>query len=96
MARPDGRQVWVNFATPENNKLQVIDVKGLNLQSTLTPGHAVLHMEFTPRGENVWVAVRDDDQVLVYDTHTLKEIAHLPAQKPNGVFFTSRANKIGF
>ncbi len=96
MARPDGRQVWVNFATPENNKLQVIDVKTLNLQSTLTPGHAVLHMEFTPRGENVWVAVRDDDQVLVYDTHTLKEIAHLPAQKPNGVFFTSRANKIGF
>ena len=96
MVRPDGRQVWVNFAMPDNNQLQVIDVKDLSLSKTLTPGNAVLHMEFTPRGEQVWVAVRDDNQVVVYDTDTFKEVARLPAQKPNGIFFSSRAHKIGF
>jgi protein NirF len=95
MARPDGRQVWVNFAMPDNNQLQVIDVKDLSLIKTLTPGKAVLHMEFTPRGEQVWVAVRDDNQLVIYDTDTLQEITRLPAQKPNGIFFSARAHKIG-
>ncbi len=95
MARPDGRQVWVNFAMPDNNQLQVIDVKDLSLIKNLTPGKAVLHMEFTPRGEQVWVAVRDDNQVVVYDTDTLQEITRLPAQKPNGIFFSARAHKTG-
>jgi len=95
MARPDARQVWVNFAMPENNQLQIIDVKNLNISKTLTPGKAVLHMEFTPRGEQVWVAVRDDNQLVVYDTATFKEITRLPASHPNGIFFTSRAHKIG-
>jgi len=96
MARPDARQVWVNFAMPDNNRLQIIDVKDLAVSSTLTPGNAVLHMEFTPRGEQAWVALRDDNQVLVYDTASLQETARLPAQHPNGIFFSARAHKIGF
>ena len=95
MARPDGRQVWVNFAMPDNNQLQIIDVKNLSLLKNLIPGKAVLHMEFSPRGEQVWVAVRDDNQVVVYDTDTLQEITRLPAQKPNGIFFSARAHKTG-
>ncbi|MFZ2313447.1 MAG: cytochrome D1 domain-containing protein [Methylobacter sp.] len=95
MARPDARQVWVNFAFPDNNQLQIIDVKDLSLRKTLSPGKAVLHMEFTPRGEQVWVAVRDDNQLVVYDTETLQEVTRLPANKPNGIFFSSRAHKIG-
>ena len=95
MARPDGRQVWVNFSMPDNNQLQIIDVKDLSLGKNLTPGKAVLHMEFTPRGEQVWVAVRDDNQLVIYDTGTLQEITRLPAQKPNGIFFSSRAHKTG-
>ncbi|EIC30008.1 Cytochrome D1 heme domain protein [Methylomicrobium album BG8] len=95
MARPDARQVWVNFAFPDNNQLLVIDTKDLSLTKLLTPGKGVLHMEFTPRGEQVWVALRDDNQVVVYDTATLQEAARLPVQKPNGIFFTSRAHKIG-
>jgi protein NirF len=95
MARPDARQVWVNFAFPDNNQLQIIDVKDLSLRKTLSPGKAVLHMEFTPRGEQVWVAVRDDNQLVVYDTETLQEITRMPANKPNGIFFSSRAHKIG-
>lgn len=95
-ARPDGRQIWVNFAFPDNQAVQVIDVKNFNIVKTLQPGKAVLHMEFSPRGETVWLAVRDDDRLMVYDTETLAEIARLPAQKPSGIFFTDRANRIGW
>jgi protein NirF len=95
MARPDARQVWVNFALPDNDKLQIIDAKNLSLTKTLTPGKAVLHMEFTPRGEQVWVALRDDNQLVVYNTDTAQEIARLPAKHPNGIFFSARAHKIG-
>ncbi len=95
MARPDGRQVWVNFAFPDNANLQVIDVKELALIKSLTPGKAVLHMEFTPRGEHVWVSARDDNRVVVYDTSDFSELARLPANKPSGIFFSSRAYKLG-
>lgn len=96
MARPDARQVWVNFAMPDNNQLQIIDTKDLTVSTTLSPGKAVLHLEFTPRGEQVWVALRDDNQVVVYDTATLREVTRLPARHPNGIFFSARAHKIGF
>jgi protein NirF len=95
MARPDARQIWVNFAFPDNNQVQVIDAKDLSVSKTLSPGKGVLHMEFTPRGEQVWIALRDDDSLVVYDTETLQEITRLPASKPNGIFFSSRAHKIG-
>lgn len=95
MARPDGRQVWVNFAFPDNSHLQIIDVKDLSIEKHLQPGKAVLHMEFTPRGEHVWVSARDDNHVLVYDTQNFKELARLPAKKPSGIFFSNRAHKMG-
>ena len=95
MSRPDGRQVWVNFAFPDNQTVQVIDVKDFKVVKTLQPGKAVLHMEFSPRGEAVWLAVRDEDRVMVYDTETLAETARLPAQKPSGIFFSNRANQLG-
>ena len=43
MARPDGRQVWVNFAYPLNDTVQVINTEQLKIQKTLKPGKAVLH-----------------------------------------------------
>ena len=95
-SRPDGRQVWVNFAFPDNQTVQVIDVKNFNVVKTLQPGKAVLHMEFTPRGEAVWLAVRDEDRLMVYDTETFAETARLPAQKPSGIFFSDRANRLGW
>jgi protein NirF len=93
--QPDERQVWVNFALPENDTVQVIDVASLKIIKTLTPGKAVLHLEFTPRGEEIWVSVRDDNKLVVYDTATFAEIATLPADKPSGIFFTNRAHQIG-
>lgn len=95
MARPDGRQVWVNFAFPANDTVQVIDVASLKLIESLKPGRTVLHMEFTARGDEVWISARDDDRLIVYDTATFSRRAELPAQSPSGIFFTWRAHRIG-
>jgi protein NirF len=95
VARPDGRQVWVNFAFPHYDTLQVIDVPSRKIVKELKPGKGVLHMEFTPRGEAVWVSVRDENRVAVYDVATFTEIASLPLDKPSGIFFTPRAHRIG-
>lgn len=95
MGRPDGRQVWVNFAFPKNDTIQVIDVASLKRVKTLKPGKAVLHMEFTPRGEHLWMSVRDDDLLKVFDTSSFEELTRIPAEKPSGIFFTARAHKIG-
>ena len=96
IARPDARQVWVNFAFPDNGKVQVIDTETRSVAKTLEPGKAVLHLEFTPRGEAVWISARDDHKVVVYDTATLRPIATLAADSPSGIFFTTRAARMGF
>ena len=96
MARPDGRQIWVNFAFPDYSQVQVIDTLEQKVVQTLSPGKAVLHMEFTPRGENVWISARDDNRVVVFDTASFAKLAELPAQNPSGIVFTSRAARIGF
>jgi protein NirF len=96
VASPDGRQVWVNFAHPHNDVVQVIDLPSRSIARTLRPGPAVLHIEFTPRGEQAWVSVRDRDTVEVYDTQSFARIASIPADKPSGIFFASRANRIGY
>jgi protein NirF len=95
MARPDGRQVWVNFAVPDNETVQVIDVPSMKIVHSFKAGKAVLHLEFTPRGEAVWISARDDDQVLIYNTETFEEQGRIAADKPSGIFFTARAHKIG-
>jgi len=95
MARPDGKQVWVNFAFPLNDTVQVIDVERLAVVQTLQPGKAVLHMEFNDAGDEVWISARDDDRVVVYDTATFARVAALPAKSPSGIFFAWRAKKIG-
>jgi protein NirF len=95
MARPDGRQVWVNFALPDNDTIQVIDTQSLSVIKQLKPGKGVLHMEFEPRGEEVWLSVRDENRVEVYDTASFERKASMPANKPSGIFFSARAHRIG-
>jgi protein NirF len=95
MAAPGARHVWVNFAMPDNDALQVIDTETLEIVRTLTPGKGVLHMEFEPRGEEMWTSVRDLDEVHVYDTRTFERRTVLSADKPSGIFFTARAHRIG-
>ena len=95
VARPDGRQVWVNFALPDNDTIQVIDTQSLKVIKQLKPGKGVLHMEFEPRGEEVWLSVRDENRVEVYDTASFERKATIAAQKPSGIFFSARAHRIG-
>ena len=65
--------------------VQVIDVESLEVVHALQPGKAVLHLEFTPRGEQLWLSVRDEDRVEVYDTRTFERLAQIPAEKPSGI-----------
>ncbi len=95
IASPDGRRVWVNFAFPDNDQIAILDTLTQQQVATLKPGKGVLHIEFEPRGEEVWVSVRDEDQLQVYDTATLERRATLPALKPSGIFLTARAHRIG-
>ena len=96
MAQPDGRQVWVNFAVPDYDRVQVIDSRSRRIVQTISPGKAVLHMEFTPRGEAVWISSRDANRVSVIDTQRFETLATLDITEPSGVFFTSRAARMGF
>jgi len=95
MARPDGRQVWLNFAHPLNDTIQVIDTVSKQVIHEFKPGPAVLHMEFTPRGHEVWISVRDANTVMVYDTHSFEKLREIPADSPSGIFFTARAHRTG-
>jgi len=96
IAQPGGRRVWVNFAFPDNDTVQVIDLPSRRIVRELRPGRAVLHMEFTARGEQVWISSRDDDSVIVYDPASFAELARIRADKPSGIFFSSRAFTTGF
>jgi protein NirF len=95
MSRPDGRHVYVNFAPPDNASVQVIHTLKGEVIRTLKPGPAVLHMEFAPRGAEVWMSVRDADEIQIWDTARIEKIASLPARKPSGIFFTARAHRTG-
>ncbi|MBL9061863.1 cytochrome D1 domain-containing protein [Tabrizicola sp.] len=95
IAQPASPFVWVNFATPLNDTVQVVDSRNHEVVATLTPGKAILHMEFAPRGAEVWISSRDDNKVLIYDTHTREKLAEIPAEAPSGIFFTARAHQTG-
>ena len=96
VAQPGGKRVWVNFAFPDNGVVQVIDVPAMKVVRELQPGRVVLHLEFTPRGEQAWISSRDDGAVVVVDTSTYAELARLPAASPSGIFLTSRGAMTGF
>lgn len=96
MARPDGREIWVNFAFPENGWVQVIDTVTGKVTDTLQPGRGILHMEFLSKGHEIWLSARDDNKVVIYDTATKKQIGGFDAASPSGIFFTTRAARTGF
>ncbi|WP_088178780.1 cytochrome D1 domain-containing protein [Thiobacillus denitrificans] len=95
VARPGGREVWLNFAFPHNDTVQVVDLPSRRIVQTLTPGKGVLHLEFSPRGEQVWLSLRDENRIDIYDPDSFARIGTLPAESPSGIFFTVRAHRIG-
>lgn len=95
VARPGGRHVWVNFAHPLNDTIDVVDAMTLAVVCRFKAGPAVLHLEFTPRGHEVWVSVRDADRVQIYEAETFVKKAELEIKAPSGIFFSARAARIG-
>lgn len=95
VAQPGSPHVWVNFATPHNDTVQVVDSRSHRVVQTLTPGPGVLHMEFAPRGAEVWLSVRDENRVKIIDTRSCSVLAEIEARNPSGIFFTARAHRIG-
>ena len=93
--QPASPYVWVNFALPDNDKVQVIDSRSHEVVATLTPGQAILHMEFAPRGAEVWMSSRDDNKVVIYDTRSFEVLGEVAAESPSGIFFTARAHQTG-
>jgi protein NirF len=39
--------------------------------------------------------VRDSNKILIYDTHSFRQIGEIEAQSPSGIFFTARAHRTG-
>jgi protein NirF len=93
--QPASPYVWVNFALPDNDTVQVVDSRTHQVVDTLKPGKSILHMEFAPRGAEVWLSSRDDNKLVIIDTATRKQVAEIPAQSPSGIFFTNRAHQPG-
>jgi protein NirF len=95
IAQPASPYVWVNFALPDNDTVQIVDSRTREVVKTIVPGPGVLHMEFAPRGAHAWVSVRDADKLVVYETRQHAPIKEIAAKSPSGIFFTARAHRIG-
>lgn len=99
VVKPGGREVWVdNVDAPGSEAerlVQVIDVETLEVKKTIDVGKGALDPQFTPKGEALYISVREEGKVAVYDTDTYKLIKEIPAEKPSGVFCTDRAVKFG-
>lgn len=99
VVRPGGREVWVdNVGEPgsaEERLMEVIDVERLEVKKTIDAGKGALDPQFTPKGEAVYISVRDEDKIAVYDTDTYKLLKEFPSHKPSGIFCSDRAAKFG-
>lgn len=99
VVKPGGREVWVdNVDAPGSEAerlVQVIDVETLEVKKTIDVGKGAIDPQFTPKGDAVYISVREEGKVAVYDTDTYKLIREIPAEKPSGIFCTDRAIKFG-
>ncbi len=95
VARPDGRQVWVDIIGKNGDLVDVIDVDSMKVVKTLNPGHGATHPQFTPKGDAAYISLMDGGKVVVYDTATFQVLKEFPADHPSGIFFANRAHKFG-
>lgn len=96
VARPDMRQIWTNYVLGDHHdKVEVVDVKTMRVIKTLSPGGKIFHLQFTPKGDAVYVSSNADEKIVVYDTKTFEVIKEIPALKPSGIFCSDRASTFG-
>jgi protein NirF len=89
MARPDGRQIWVNFAFPDNEWVQVIDTVE-KVVHTFSPGKACCTWN-SPRAARKSGFPPGTQPGHGLDTATFAVRRELPVDAPSGIFFTTRA-----
>ncbi len=81
---------WVDvFFGPHKEAVHVIDKSTLEIKETLRPvkDKTAAHVEFTKDGKYALLSIWDEDGALIiYDSHTLKEIKRLPMKKPSGKY----------
>lgn len=92
---PDARYVWVDLVGKNGDKIQIIDLRTLEVIKTLLPGKGATHPQFTPKGDAVYVSLMDEGKVVVYDSTTFEKIKEFPARSPSGIFSSARAHKFG-
>lgn len=99
VVRPGGREVWVdNVGAPgshEERTIDIISVETLSVKKAIDAGKGALDPQFTPKGEAVYISIREEDKVVVYDTDTFKLLKEFPVHKPSGIFSSDRASKFG-
>jgi protein NirF len=93
--RPDGKEIWLTFAGPKNDTLQIYDVPSGKIVKKMKLGKGVMHIQFTPKGESAYVSIRRKDQVAVLNSYTHQVIKKLEVKGPSGIFFTNRAHVLG-
>lgn len=82
---------WVDAfnSTKDRDVIQIIDKQKLEIIAQLrpSPGKVAAHTEFTRDGKYALVSIWENDgELVVYDTHTLKEVKRLPMKKPSGKY----------
>jgi protein NirF len=77
------------------NTVGVIDTRFKVIAKTLKPGLEIYHMQFTPKGEAVYISSNGSGKVFVCDTRTDEVIKEIQLKKPSGVFCSDRAHKFG-
>jgi protein NirF len=99
VVRPGGREVWVDNVgapgSPEERMIDIISVETLSVKKSIDAGKGALDPQFTPKGEAVYISIREEDKVAVYDTDTFKLLKEFPVHKPSGIFSSDRASKFG-
>ena len=99
VARPGGREVWVDNVgapgSPEERTMDIISVESLSVKKSRDAGKGALDPQFTPKGEAVYISIREEDKVAVYDTDSFKLLKEFSVHKPSGIFSSDRASKFG-
>lgn len=99
VVRPGGREVWVDNVgapgSPEERIIDIISVETLSVKKSIDAGKGALDPQFTPKGEAVYISIREENKVAVYDTDTFKLLKEFPVHKPSGIFSSDRASKFG-
>ena len=107
-AHPDAPYIVVDIVGtgPNANKIQFIDKDRLEVVRTLevagTLGHSHFP-EYTARGDFIYISSRyrgdrsmggPSGRLVVFDSHTLKQLKSIPVDVPAGVFSRTRARSV--